>query len=106
MFGPTSVKPADSAIRIGEEAIKKNLTAMNANNTLFTKSVKRREMNNRLRSEIDLIRADLQTFQMLTPAITNYWDTDPTGRHQERYRGDSDWTNRVRDNNVETTDQI
>jgi hypothetical protein len=99
-------KLAESAIHIGEEAIKANTSAINSNNSLFTRSVKRNAMNSRLRPEIVRIQADLRTFQMLTPAITNNWYKDPSGKHQERYRGESDWTDRVRDNNVETIDHF
>ena len=100
------VRLATIAIGKGDAAIEAHLAAINANTSAFARPLKRREVSRRLVPEVDRIRSDMRTFQMLTPAISNNWYKDPTGRHDERYRGEVDWTDRVRSNGIESKDDF
>jgi hypothetical protein len=52
------------------------------------------------------LAADINTFAMLRRSISCKWFRDPSGAHEERYRDETDWTNRVRDGGVESIDVL
>jgi hypothetical protein len=47
---------------------------------------------------------DINACAMLMPWNSYRWFRDPLGAHDERYRGKTDWTDRVRDCGVESID--
>lgn len=97
---------AKLALLKSSEAIAAEDAAIETNFKPRHRTAKRREVANYWKPIVAQLKADLNTFQMLTPSISERWFDDPFGRHQERYRGTSDWTNRVRDNGVESTDSV
>jgi hypothetical protein len=68
--------------------------------------VKRSEAIKHWEPMILQLAADINACAMLRRSISCKWFRDPSGGHEERYRSDTDWTNRVRDGGVESIDVL
>jgi hypothetical protein len=52
------------------------------------------------------LAADINACAMLRRSISCKWFRDPSRAHEERYRDETDWTDRVRDGGVESIDVL
>ena len=94
----------ESALVKAKAAVKAEDTALQAvfQDRLLT--FKRSEELQYWKPIIVQLAAEVNLCTMLMPSISERWFDDPSGEHEERYRDQTDWTNRVRDDGVESID--
>ena len=100
-------------IQLAEDALEKAIAASEAqllsissNVSIIARPVKKLDAIQEWKPWITGLNRDLRMFKMIVPSIGDNWYDDPSGKHQERYRGADDWTDRVRDAGTESIDPL